>query len=55
MFRGTSDDHIGFCLNDGCSQVLSNSSSQSQFRWVGSRGSYETYYNTQGHIYRVQG
>ncbi|MBE9109806.1 hypothetical protein IQ273_10325 [Nodosilinea sp. LEGE 07298] len=55
VFRGSSDDHIGFCLNDGCSQVLSNSSSQSQFRWVGSRGSYETYYNTQGHIYRVQG
>jgi len=55
VFRGTSNDHIGFCLNDGCSQVLSNSSSQSRFRWVGSRGSYESYYHADGHIYRVNG
>jgi hypothetical protein len=55
VFRGTSNDHIGFCLNDGCSQVLSNSSSQSRFRWVGSRGAYESYYHADGHIYRVNG
>ena len=56
VFLGSSDrHHIGFCINDGCSQVLSNSSSQSRFRWVGSRASYDNYYHSQSssHIYRV--
>lgn len=47
--------HIGFCMNDGCTQVVSNSSSQATFNWVGSRSSYDAYYgvNSASHIYRV--
>ncbi len=47
--------HIGFCMNDGCTQVVSNSSSQAAFNWVGSRSSYDAYYgvNSANHIYRV--
>jgi predicted chitinase len=47
--------HIGFCMNDGCTQVVSNSSSHAAFNWVGSRASYDAYYgvNSASHIYRV--
>lgn len=57
VFRGSQGEHIGFCMNDGCSQVISNSSSKAQFRWVGSRDSYDAYYGSQSanHIYRVNG
>jgi predicted chitinase len=47
--------HIGFCMNDGCTQVVSNSSSHAAFNWVGSRSSYDAYYgvNSATHMYRV--
>ncbi|WP_242050597.1 hypothetical protein [Oculatella sp. FACHB-28] len=47
------DHHIGFCINDGCSQVISNSSSAARFRWVASRTSVESYYGVGSRIYRV--
>lgn len=55
VFEGSGGEHIGFCTNNGCSQVLSNSSSQARFRWVGSRASYDSYYGSQSaeHIYRI--
>jgi predicted RNA-binding Zn ribbon-like protein len=28
------DGHVGICMNDGCTQVLSNSSSKASFSWV---------------------
>ena len=53
VLLGTKGGHIGFCMNDGCTQVISNSSSRAQFRWVGSLSSYNEYYGAQGRIYRV--
>jgi hypothetical protein len=47
--------HIGICLKDGCSEVLSNSSSRASFRWKSSRtfdGVYDKYGGTE-EIYRV--
>jgi hypothetical protein len=57
VFRGTRGEHIGFCTNDGCSQVISNSSSKASFTWVSSRSYYDSYYssNSSEHIYRVNG
>lgn len=45
--------HIGICIADGCSQVLSNSSSKATFTWVASIQSYDSYYNTQSRVYQV--
>lgn len=55
VFDGSGGQHIGFCMNDGCTQVVSNSSSTARFRWVDSRNSYDAYYHTQSaaHIYRI--
>jgi hypothetical protein len=47
------DHHIGFCINDGCSQVVSNSSSAARFRWTASRSSVESYFGVGSRIYRV--
>ena len=47
------DHHIGFCINEGCSQVVSNSSSAAQFRWVSDRSSVESYFGVDSRIYRV--
>lgn len=47
--------HIGICLKDGCSEVLSNSSSRASFRWKSSRtfdGVYDQYGGSE-EIYRV--
>lgn len=47
--------HIGVCLKDGCSEVLSNSSSRASFRWKSSRtfdGVYDRYGGSE-EIYRV--
>ncbi|KAM3089855.1 M23 family peptidase [Phormidesmis sp. 146-35] len=47
--------HIGICLKDGCSEVLSNSSSRASFRWKSSRtfdGAYDQYGGSE-EIYRV--
>ena len=42
-------EHIGICQNDGCSQVLSNSSSQASFRWKSDR-TFAGYYNNSAYI-----
>jgi hypothetical protein len=47
--------HIGICLKDGCSEVLSNSSSRASFRWKSNRtfdGIYDQYGGSE-EIYRV--
>ena len=47
--------HIGICSKDGCSEVLSNSSSRAAFRWKSSRtfdGAYDQYGGSE-EIYRV--
>jgi lysozyme family protein len=45
--------HIGICLNEGCSQVISNSSSKASFTWVASIQAYDSYYKTSSRVYRV--
>jgi hypothetical protein len=57
VFDGTKDEHIGFCMDDGCTKVISNSSSKATFSWVSSRSFYDSYYhsNSSLHIYRVNG
>ncbi|MDX2241592.1 MAG: hypothetical protein NW224_12985 [Leptolyngbyaceae cyanobacterium bins.302] len=42
-------EHIGICQNDGCSQVLSNSSSRASFRWKSDR-TFDGYYNNSAYI-----
>jgi cell wall-associated NlpC family hydrolase len=47
--------HIGICMNNGCSQVRSNSSSAATFSW-NSNGNFDGAYDRYGganHIYRV--
>ncbi|HEY9644992.1 MAG TPA: glycoside hydrolase family 19 protein [Chroococcidiopsis sp.] len=57
VFQGSQGEHIGFCMDNGCYQVVSNSSSRAQFSWVGDRSSYDAYYHSSSsqHIYRVNG
>ncbi len=48
--------HIGICLNNGCSQVLSNSSSRARFSWK-SNANFDGNYDDEGgssHIYHVK-
>ena len=40
--RGSGQWHIGICLNDGCSEILSNSSSNQSFTWVASPSNFAT-------------
>jgi hypothetical protein len=53
------DAHIGFCISDGCSQVLSNSSSKGHFSWVTSLSGWNSYWQQkhsgQSQFYRVNG
>lgn len=47
--------HVGICLNSGCSQVISNSSSRARFDWISSTSFSPSYSNGPGRIYRVNG
>lgn len=47
-----SKQHIGICQNDGCTQVLSNSSSRQSFVWK-SDTNFGGYYGVPSTIYRV--
>jgi len=47
------DGHVGICLNDGCSQVLSNSSSNASFSWISNTSFTPSYSGGPGRIYRV--
>jgi hypothetical protein len=44
--------HIGICMNDGCTQVISNSSSRQSFTWK-SDTDFGGYYGVPSKIYRV--
>jgi hypothetical protein len=46
--------HIGFCLNSGCTRILSNSSSRGSFSWI-SDGNFDNQYTDKGQtvIYRL--
>lgn len=45
--------HIGICLDNGCSQIISNSSSKASFTWIASIQAYDSYYRTSCRVYRV--
>lgn len=47
-----SRQHIGICQNNGCTQVLSNSSSKASFSWK-SNTDFGGYYGVSSKIYRV--
>lgn len=47
------DDHVGVCLNAGCSQVISNSSSHATFSWRSGPDFAPSYSSGMGRIYRV--
>ncbi len=44
--------HIGICMNNGCTQVMSNSSSKQNFTWK-SNTDFGGYYGVPSKIYRV--
>ncbi len=44
MDKGGNAQHIGICLNDGCTRALSNSSSRASFSWI-SDGYFSPVYN----------
>jgi hypothetical protein len=45
--------HIGICLNQGCTQVRSNSSSRAQFTWDSNFNFSGTYGRGQSRVYRL--
>ena len=45
--------HVGVCLNNGCSQVISNSSSKASFSWVSGPDFRDSYKQGVGRFYRV--
>ena len=47
------DGHVGICMNVGCTQVLSNSSSHASFSWVSDTSFAPSYTGGPGRIYRV--
>ena len=48
-----SGHHVGVCLNSGCSQVISNSSSKGLFSWVSDPDFSASYHNGSSRFYRV--
>jgi hypothetical protein len=49
------DGHVGICVNVGCSQVLSNSSSNASLTWISNTSFSPSYSGGPGRIYRVNG
>ena len=47
------DGHVGICMNDGCTQVISNSSSNASFTWVSNTSFSPSYSGGPGRIYQV--
>jgi len=47
------DGHVGICINTGCTQVLSNSSSNANFTWVSNTSFSQSYSGGPGRIYHV--
>lgn len=54
IYRSATRRHTGFCLNDGCTRAISNSSSGGAFNWE-SDGYFSPSYglNSRRHIYRL--
>lgn len=50
---GRSANHVGICLNNGCTQTISNSSSDRAFTWVGDPFFSASYKNADPKFYRV--
>lgn len=48
-----SDSHVGICMNDGCTSVISNSSSRATFSWISSIDFKPSYSSGNGRIYHV--
>lgn len=46
-------NHVGICMSTGCTQVLSNSSSNASFSWVSGPNFEPSYKNLQGRVYRI--
>lgn len=53
MGSGGANAHIGICLDKGCNQCISNSSSKAAFVWITSLSTYNSYYGGKSRIYRV--
>lgn len=51
--RGNSANHIGICLNSGCTEVISNSSSNRSFTWRSGPTFTPSYVNATPRFYRV--
>jgi hypothetical protein len=49
---GSGGNHVGICLNSGCSSVLSNSSSRASFSWT-SNFNFSPSYSGQSRAYRL--
>ncbi len=47
------DGHVGICMNNGCTQVISNSSSHATFTWVSNTSFSPSYSGGPGRIYQV--
>lgn len=45
--------HIGFCMTDKCTRVLSNSSSKATFTWEDDIDTVNSYYRMKENLYRV--
>lgn len=46
--------HVGICLNNGCTQVVSNSSTQGSFTWISDRDFSAAYPGTKSTVYRLK-
>ncbi|PZO18190.1 MAG: hypothetical protein DCF25_10190 [Leptolyngbya foveolarum] len=53
VIEGGNEEHVGICKNDGCSVVLSNSSSRAAFKWESDITFDGVYGGTPGRIYRL--
>ena len=47
------DGHVGICQNTGCTQVISNSSSNASFTWVSNTSFSQSYSGGPGRIYQL--
>ncbi len=47
------DGHVGICVNVGCTQVISNSSSNASFTWISDTSFSPSYSGGPGRIYRL--
>lgn len=53
VIEGGNEEHVGICKNDGCSVVISNSSSRAAFLWESDITFDGVYGGTPGRIYRL--